>query len=296
MEEAIKKGDILIEALPYIKKFFKKNVVIKFGGNSIGEDSVRKSVLEDIVFMNFAGMNTVLVHGGGPYISERMKKSGIKAKFVDGLRVTDKETMDIVDSTLVELNHKIVEEIRAIGAQAFGLSGKENKLLVAEKLCGKPDVGFVGKIKSVDTTVLDRLLDSDIIPVISPVAMGEDGMLYNVNADEAAAAIAAAIKAEKMLILTNVDGIMRQSQDGKNTLLYSLSLDDVRYMIDNGMITGGMIPKAKGCLMALEGKVRKTHIVSAKLPHAMLLEIFTDKGIGTEIVKLGRRTKATLVD
>ncbi|NQT22470.1 MAG: acetylglutamate kinase [Candidatus Omnitrophica bacterium] len=292
MEEAIRKSKVLIEVLPYIKKFFGKNIIIKFGGNSVGEDNVRKSVLEDIVFMNFAGMRPVLVHGGGPFIDEKLKEARKKPKFINGLRVTDKKTMEIVDNALTELNRKLVDEIKAMVAEAFGLSGKENGLLIAKKIKDIENIGYAGKVQSVDTTVLDRLLETNIIPVISPVAMGEDGELYNVNADEAASNIAIALKAEKLLVLTNVEGICKEV-NGERKLFNSLSLDDAEYLIKKGIITGGMIPKAKACLSVLEGKVKKAHIVNATLPHALLLEIFTDKGIGTEIVKLGRRTKAT---
>lgn len=293
MEEAIRKSQTLIEALPYIKKFFKKNIVIKFGGSSLGDERVRRTVLEDIAFMNYAGMNPVLVHGGGPFINEKMKAAGKTYKFVNGLRVTDEETMTIVDQALEELNRTLVQELKAVGAEAFGLSGKENELLIAKKkMHGEHDIGFVGNVDTMDTTVLDRLLETNIIPVISPVGMSRDGKLFNINADEAAARIAVAIKAEKLIVLTNVDGVLLD-RDGKQRLLESLSLDDVKYLIEKGVVSGGMIPKVSSCIDALEGKVRKAHIISAKLPHAMLLEIFTDQGIGTEIVKLGRRTKVT---
>ncbi len=292
MEEAIKKSEVLIEALPYIKKFFRKNIIIKFGGSSLEDDSIRKSVLEDIVFMSFAGMRPVLVHGGGPHINEKLKEAGKRPKFVNGLRVTDKKTMEIVDGALTELNRKLVDEIKVMGREAFGLSGKENRLIIAKKIISDPDIGYAGSVQSVDTTVLDKFLEDSIIPVISPVAMGEDGNLYNVNADEAASNIAVAIKAEKLLVLTNVKGIFREL-DGEKHLFHSLSLDDTKYLMKKGIIDSGMIPKAKACLLALEGKVKKAHIINSTLPHALLLEIFTDKGIGTEIVKLGRRTKAT---
>ncbi len=292
MEEAIKKSEVLIEALPYIKKFFKKHIIIKFGGSSLENDSVRKSVLEDIVFMSFAGMRPVLVHGGGPHINEKLKEAGKRPKFVNGLRVTDKKTMERVDDALTELNRKLVDEIKVMGREAFGLSGKENRLIIAKKIISDPDIGYAGSVQSVDTTVLDKFLEDSIIPVISPVAMGEDGNLYNVNADEAASNIAVAIKAEKLLVLTNVKGIFREL-DGEKHLFHSLSLDDTKHLMKKGIIDSGMIPKAKACLLALEGKVKKTHIINSTLPHALLLEIFTDKGIGTEIVKLGIRTKAT---
>ena len=292
MEEAIKKSEVLIEALPYMKKFFKKNIIIKFGGSSLEDDSIRKSVLEDIVFMSFAGMRPVLVHGGGPHINEKLKEAGKRPKFVNGLRVTDKRTMEIVDDALTELNRILVNEIKVMGREAFGLSGKENRLIIAKKIISDPDIGYAGSVQSVDTTVLDKFLEDNIIPVISPVAMGEDGNLYNVNADEAASNIAVAIKADKLLVLTNVKGIFREL-DGEKHLFHSLSLDDTKHLMKKGIIDSGMIPKAKACLLALEGKVKKAHIINSTLPHALLLEIFTDKGIGTEIVKLGRRTKAT---
>jgi len=292
MEEAIKKSSVLIEALPYIKKFSGKVFVIKFGGGALSNENVRKGVLEDIVFMNYAGMKPVLVHGGGPFINEKLKEAHKKPRFVDGLRATDKKTMEIVDSALMELNSTIVEEIKKLGAEAFGLSGKENKLIMARKREHKEDIGFVGVVESVDTTVLMRLIETNIIPVISPVGLGNDGERYNVNADEAASNIAIALKAEKIFLLTNVRGVMRDKDDLK-TLYGSLSLDDTDALIKKKVIAEGMIPKVKACLHALEGKVRKAHIVDGNIPHALLLEIFTDKGIGTEIIKLGRRTKAT---
>jgi len=292
MQDAIKKSEVLIQALPYIKKFFRKNVVIKFGGSSLGDQAVRKSVLQDIAFMNFAGMNPVLVHGGGPYINEKMKQAGKTYKFVNGLRVTDEETMKIVDEALLDLNQILVSEVKAIGAEAFGLSGKENKLLRAKRIENAGDIGFVSTVSRVDTTVLDRILETNIIPIICPVGLGDDGFLYNINADEAAAHIAMAIKAEKLIVLTNVEGVMKDKEK-KETLFDSLSLDDVKYLGDKGIIQGGMIPKVAACIKALEGKVKKAHIINAHIPHAMLLEIFTDEGIGTEIVRSGKRTRAT---
>ncbi len=292
MEDAIKKSSVLIEALPYIKKFFHKIFVIKFGGSALADKKIRNSVLEDIVFMNYAGMKPVLVHGGGPFINEKLKDAKKKIRFVDGLRVTDKKTMEIVDSALTEVNAVLVDEIKKMGSEAFGLSGKENKLIIAKKIKHREDIGFAGAVESVDTTVLGKLIDDNIIPVISPVAMGADGELYNVNADEAASRIAMALKAEKLFILTNVMGIMKEQGD-PGTLYRSLSLSDAEVLMKTKIISEGMIPKARACTNALEDKVRKAHIIDGNLSHALLLEIFTDKGIGTEIIKLGRRTKAT---
>jgi len=292
MEDAIKKSNVLIEALPYIKKFSGKIFVIKFGGSSLGDAAIRKSVLEDIVFMNYAGMRPVLVHGGGPFINEKMKEARKKPKFINGLRVTDKKTMEIVDAALLELNGILVNEVKKLGAEAFGLSGKENKLLLAKKVQYAEDVGFAGTVESVDTTVIERLIEANIVPVVSPVAIGQDGDLYNVNADEAASRIATSLKAEKLFILTNVRGIMKE-RENLDTLYRSLSLADVELLSQKNIISEGMIPKTRACTQALEGKVKKAHIVDGRLSHALLLEIFTDKGIGTEIIKLGKRTKAT---
>ncbi|UCD55886.1 MAG: acetylglutamate kinase [Candidatus Omnitrophota bacterium] len=289
----MKKSKVLIEALPYIKKFFNKVLVIKFGGSALSDENTRRSILEDIVFMNYSGMKPVLVHGGGPFINMKMRDAHKKPRFVDGLRVTDKKTMEIVDSALTELNGMLVEEIKKLGAEAFGLSGKENKLITARKVeHEKADIGFAGAVESVDTTVLERLIETNIIPVVSPVALGTDGELYNVNADEAASHLAMALKAEKLFILTNVRGIMRE-KDNLDTLYGSLSLADAEVLVKKNIIVEGMIPKTRACINALEGKVKKAHIIDSNLPHALLLEIFTDRGIGTEIIKLGRRTKIT---
>lgn len=292
MEDALKKSTVLIEALPYIKKFFHKVFVIKFGGSSLNDENTRKHVLEDIVFMHYSGMKPILVHGGGPLISMKMKEARKKPRFVNGLRVTDKKTMEIVDDALTELNEILVEEVKKLGAEAFGLSGKENKLLMAKKIECAENVGFAGTIDSVDTTIVERLLEANIIPVVSPVGIGEDGVLYNVNADEAASHIAMALKAEKLFILTNVKGIMKDKEN-PGTLYSSLSIADTEALTEKGIVAEGMIPKTKACIDALENKVKKAHIIDSNREHALLLEIFTDKGVGTEITKLGRRTKAT---
>ncbi len=292
MEEAIKKSNVLIEALPYIKKFFNKIFVIKFGGSALSDPNVRKSVLEDVVFMNYAGMKPVLVHGGGPLISAKMKEARKFPKFVDGFRVTDKRTMEIVDSALGEVNMMLVDELKAMGTNAFGLSGKENRLLIASKKEHSVDIGFVGKVDSVDTTVLEKLLSDNMVPVVSPVAVSNEGDLYNINADDAASELAIELKAEKLFLLTNVRGIMKE-KDNAASLYATLSMDDVAALTKAGIIQEGMIPKTRASIKALQGKVRKAHIIDGNLPHALLLEIFTDKGIGTEIIKLGRRTKAT---
>ena len=284
MDEAIKKADVLIEALPYIKEFRKKVFVIKYGGSILGEEAIRKGVLQDIVFLSFMGIKTVLVHGGGPNISEKMRKLGKKSEFVDGMRVTDKDTLKVVEEELNELNTLIVDEIQKIGGKAVGLSGKDEGLFGAEKIKSKIDMGFVGMIKSVKTDIVEKDLKTSAVMVISPMGTDDHGTVYNINADEAAAKTAAALSAEKFVLLTNVRGVMRDPEN-EDSLITSLGLKDIKTLISQKVIQAGMIPKVNACVDALKGDVKKTHIIDARLPHALLLEIFTDKGVGTEIIK-----------
>lgn len=284
MEEAIKKADVLIEALPYIRKFHNKIIVIKYGGSILGEDKIRKGVLEDIVFLTFIGLKPVLVHGGGPNISDRMRASGKKTDFVDGMRVTDEETLVVVEEELQKLNDVIVKEVLDMGIKAVGLNGKHKGLIQAEKKKAKIDLGLVGNIVGVNSQVILDELKSNALAVILPMGVGEDKFAYNVNADEAAANVAASLKAEKLVLLTNVKGIMRDPED-PHSFISTLNEEDARGMIKNKVIQQGMIPKVMACIEALDKGVKKTHIIDACIPHALLLEIFTDKGIGTEIVK-----------
>ena len=282
MEEAIKKSEVLIEALPYIKEFFGKVIVIKFGGSSLHDKDARNMILQDIVFMRYAGMKPVLIHGGGPNITERLKEAGIETKFADGLRVTCEKTMDVVDSVLMQINKELVDEINSHGGEAFSLSGKENNMILAAKREDK-DLGFVGSVEAIDTTVLNRLINTNIIPVVCPVGRGKDNKLYNINADEAASNLAVALEAEKFVVLTNVRGVL-EDKDDPGSLLHSITMETAERLIKNEVIEGGMVPKIKSCIHAMHGDVRKAHIVDANLAHALLLEIFTDKGIGTEII------------
>jgi len=284
MKEAIKKSRVLIEALPYIRKFFGKTIVIKYGGAAVDEKGIEKGILEDIIFMNYAGMHPILVHGGGPLISKMMKSSGLEPKFVHGRRITDFQTIEILNKALRIINRKIVNAMKAMGARAFGLSGKENNLIRVKKLKLEVDLGFVGEVTSVDTTVVKRLMRDNIIPVIYPLGAGRDGNTYNVNADEAASEIAVALKAEKFVLLTNVRGIMKDRSDPK-TLCHTIKASEVKRLINKKVIDAGMIPKALSCVNAIRGGVKKAHILDAGIPHALLLEIFTDEGIGTEIIK-----------
>ncbi len=284
MQEAIRKADVLIEALPYIKKFHKKIIVIKYGGSILGEEKIRKGVLEDIVFLSFMGLRPVLVHGGGPNISERMRLSGKKTEFVDGMRVTDENTLAMVEEELQKLNDVIVREIVELGARAVSLNGKNDNILKVEKKKAKIDLGLVGDIVSVNSEAILQGLGEDKVVVILPMGIGEDGRAYNVNADEATAEISSGLKAEKMVLLTNVKGIMRNPED-QNSFISTLTIREIEALMDDKVIQQGMIPKVNACIEALENGVKKTHIIDARAPHGLLLEIFTDKGVGTEIVK-----------
>lgn len=284
MEEAIRKAQVLVEALPYIKKFHKKIIVIKYGGSILGEDKIRKGVLEDIVFLNFMGLKPVLVHGGGPNISDRMRSTGKKTEFVDGMRVTDDETLKLVGEELQKLNSLIVAELTELGAKATGLNGHEHKLILAEKKKSKVDLGLVGHIVGINTEPVSENLKNDKIAVVLPMGVGPDKKTYNVNADEAAANIAMALKAEKLVLLTNVKGIMRNADD-PHSFLSTLTIKEAESLTQENVVSQGMIPKVNACIEALKGGVKKTHIIDARTPHGLLLEIFTDTGVGTEIVK-----------
>jgi len=284
MEEAIRKADVLIEALPYIKKFHKKVIVIKYGGSILGEEKIRKGILEDIVFLNFMGLRPVLVHGGGPNISDRMRASGKKTEFVNGMRVTDEETLSLVEEELKNLNSLIVKEIEELGAKAIGLNGKDSNIIQVEKMKAEIDLGFVGHIIGIDTEVILDDLKKDKVAVILPMGRGKDKKAYNVNADEAAASISAYLQAEKLVLLTNVKGIMRNADD-PYSFISTLTTQEAKGLIENNIIQQGMIPKVNACVDALKNGVKKTHIIDARIPHGLLLEIFTDQGIGTEIVE-----------
>ena len=284
MEEAIKKAEVLIEALPYIKKFHKKVIVIKYGGSMMGDEKIRNGVLEDIVFLSFMGLRTILVHGGGPNISDRMRASVKKTEFVEGMRVTDEETLQLVEEELLVLNEMIVKEINELGAKAVGLNGKNDDLIQVEKKKTKIDIGLVGNIKEINIGLLNEELKKDRVVVVLPMGIGKDKKTYNVNADEAAASIAASLQAEKFVLMTNVKGIMRNAED-KSSFISTLTVAEVNGLIENKIISQGMIPKVKACVAALSGGVKKTHIIDARTPHGLLLEIFTDQGIGTEIIK-----------
>ncbi|MFA5339206.1 MAG: acetylglutamate kinase [Candidatus Omnitrophota bacterium] len=285
MQDIIKKADVLIEALPYIKKFRGKTVVIKAGGSMMENREVISGIFQDIIFMSLVGIKPVIIHGGGPRITEKMKEAGIVAKFVDGFRVTDAKTMKIVDDTLEATNKEIAKHIEELGGKVKALSGKKDKIIKAVTLKHKgKHMGFLGKIVSVNTKPIKDALKDGAIPVITPVALGKDGKAYNINADLAACDIAAALKAEKFVLITDTNGILRDESD-ESTLIPTLKRKEAEELIERGVIRGGMIPKVKAVVDALKKGVNKTHIIDGRLSHAILLEVFTDKGIGTEIIK-----------
>ncbi len=290
MKDIIKKAEILIEALPYIRKFYGKTFVIKYGGSAQVKDNLKESFAKDIVTLNYIGIKTAIVHGGGPKISATMEKMGKKPEFVQGQRVTDKETMDIVEMVLGGLvNKEIVSLINSHGGKAAGLSGKDGGLIKAKKKLFKKhaetggdeiiDIGLVGEVTRVDPQILISLEKDGFIPVISPVGVGPKGETLNINADYVAASIASALHAEKLILLTDVPGIM----DKNNNIISTLTKQNIKKYIKGGTITGGMLPKVQACLKAIDGGVSKTHIIDGRVPHCLLLEIFTKEGIGTEI-------------
>ncbi|MBI3312819.1 MAG: acetylglutamate kinase [Candidatus Omnitrophica bacterium] len=281
MQELVEKASILIEALPYIKNFRGKEILIKYGGSAMTDPEVRRNVLLDLVFMNYVGMKPILIHGGGIAITENLKKRGVQSQFVNGLRVTDKATINVVVETLAEINRSIVKEINDLGAKAIGLSGHDAKILHVVK--HNSNVGYVGDVVKVNIKPIRKITDRYEIPVIYPVGIDAKKETYNVNADDAAAEIAAAMGVEKLMVLTNVKGIMTNPAD-ENTLLSSVRVGEMQDLIDKKIVTGGMIPKVNCFLTALQGGVKKAHIVDGRIKHSLLLEIFTDKGIGTEMI------------
>lgn len=292
LTELIERANILVEAIPYIKEFRGCSVVIKYGGHAMIDPDLKKNVIQDIVLMQYVGIKPVVVHGGGPEISDLMKRMRLKPKFVEGQRVTDAETLDVAEMVLAgKLNGEIVNQINQLGGRAVGLSGKDAELIRARKYTmsssageATADIGFVGEVEQISPEIISVLDEKQFIPVISPIGVDSGGQTYNINADAVAAELAVALQARKLILLTDVKGILRNQND-ESSLLPSIHIDELEELIKGGVIEGGMIPKARACLRALNAGVRKTHILDGRIPHALLLELFTDKGIGTQIVK-----------
>lgn len=280
----INKANILIEALPYIQKLWGKTIVIKYGGNAMVNPSLTRKILEDVTLLKYVGLNPILVHGGGPEINAMLKRVDVKSEFHNGLRITDDATMEIVQMVLAgKLNKNIAAEIGTLGGKAIGLCGKDAGLIVVKKKPPLPDgvdLGHVGDIVKVNTKLLNTLCTDEYIPVISSVGVDENGDSYNINADTAAAAIATALKAEKLIYLTDIDGVRRVADD-PTTLIPVMTVEQAHAYIADGTITGGMIPKVTACVDAIEKGVCRVHIINGTIPHPIILEIFTDRGIGT---------------
>lgn len=285
MQEAYKKAQVLIEALPYFQEFDEKIVVVKLGGNAMNESSLFDDTLQDIVFMEQIGIRPVLVHGGGPYISKKLKEHDVPTKFIEGLRVTDQLTLNVVDEVFTEINQSICKTINDKGGKAAFIHGAKDDIFEAEKktLPEKPDIdlGFVGKLSKVNVKKILDLTNEGIVPVVSPLALGVDGQAYNVNADTAAAQLAESLKAEKLVFMSNISGILRNPSDPES-LLTSLTPEQVKDLIETGVIAGGMLPKVEASLHALEIGVKKVHIIDGRKHHSLLLEIFTPHGVGTQ--------------
>jgi acetylglutamate kinase len=292
VEKSMQQAEILLEALPYIRRFYNKTIVIKYGGHAMLDEDLKQSFARDVLMMKYIGINPVVVHGGGPQIGTYLKKLGKESRFVQGMRVTDEETMNIVEMVLVGMvNKEIVGLINRHGGKAVGLSGKDGNLIEAEKYYLSEekakdtpseiiDIGLVGKVTRINAALISSLAKDGFIPVIAPTGVGEHGETFNINADIVAGEVAAALQAEKMILLTDVAGVL----DQQKRLINTMSDQDARRMIETGVVEGGMFPKVKCCIKALRGGVRKAHIVDGRLKHAVLLEMFTDSGIGTEIV------------
>lgn len=286
----IEKADTLLEALPYIQRFSGKTFVIKYGGHAMENEELRQHFARDIVLLKFVGMNPVVVHGGGPQIGDMLKKLGVSSQFIRGMRVTDAQTMSVVEMVLGKINQEIVTLINSQGGRAVGLSGKDGEMVIARKMLltvtenghsSTHDIGQVGEIIGVNPRVIYALTQADFIPVISPVGVGADGTPYNINADLVAGKVAEALQAEKLILLTDIEGIRTKEK----TLIPTLGSDQAEVLIKDGTIGEGMIPKVECCIAALHGGVKKTHIIDGRVRHATLLEIFTKEGIGTEVIR-----------
>jgi acetylglutamate kinase len=286
MEKYIEKAHVLIEALPYIKRFYGKTVVVKYGGGAMTDETIKQKVIEDIVLMKLVGMKPVVVHGGGKAITQMLDDLGIKTQFVDGMRVTDKKTAEVAEMVLSgNISKQIVQTIQAHGINAVGINGKDaNTFRAVKRLVNGKDVGFVGDIVSVNTSLVDSLIEHDFIPVIAPVGTDDQGSTYNINADFAASAVAGALQAEKLVFLTDVEGILKDIGN-PDSIIRRISAGKAQRLINDGIIAGGMIPKTLCCIDGISRGVKSVHILDGRIEHSLLLEVFTNKGVGTMITQ-----------
>ncbi len=284
MQQYLDKAQVLIEALPYIQRFNRKIIVVKYGGSAMIDEELKKQVIQDVTLLKLVGFKPIIVHGGGKEISRWVGKVGMEPKFVNGLRVTDEDTMEVAEMVLGKVNKGLVQLVEELGVRAIGISGKDGGLLrVDKKYSDGQDIGFVGDIKEVNADILFDLLEKDFLPIVCPVGMDESYQTYNINADDAACAIARAVKAEKLAFLTDIEGVYKDPEDPK-TLISELWVEEARELIMDGYIGGGMLPKLQNCIDAIENDVSRVHILDGRIPHCLLLEIFTNKGIGTAIL------------
>ena len=284
-QKYLDKAQVLIEALPYIRRYNRKVIVVKYGGSAMVDENLKMDVIRDVVLLKLVGFKPIIVHGGGKEISRMVARMGMEPRFVNGLRVTDGETMEVAEMVLNKVNKELVTLVESLGIKAVGISGKDGRLLgVEKKLSGGEDIGFVGNVTEVRPKILQDLLEKDFLPIVCPTGLDEKFQTYNINADDAACAIAEAMKAEKLAFLTDIEGVMRDPKDPES-LISELRVSEALELIDNGNVGGGMIPKLQNCIDAIENGVHRVHILDGRIPHSLLLEIFTNKGIGTAILR-----------
>ncbi len=284
MQPILDKAQVLIEALPYIQRFNRKIMIVKYGGSAMVDEELKKQVIQDVTLLKLVGFKPIIVHGGGKEISKWVEKNGIKPEFVNGLRKTDEATMEIAEMVLNKVNKSLVQNVQSLGVNAVGVSGKDGGLLkVEKKLSDGKDIGFVGEITEVNPKILEDLLEKDFLPIVCPIGMDENFVTYNINADDAACAIAKALNAEKLAFLTDIEGVYKDKDD-PDTLISEMTVDEARSLIGGGFIGGGMLPKLTNCIDAIEQGVNRVHILDGRIAHCLLLEFFTNKGIGTAII------------
>lgn len=284
MNKYLEKAEVLIEALPYIQRFNRRIIIVKYGGSAMVDEELKKHVIQDVTLLKLVGFKPIIVHGGGKEISRWVSKVGMEPKFINGLRVTDEDTMEIVEMVLNKVNKSLVQHVQELGVKAVGISGKDGGLLkVEKKYSDGKDIGFVGEVTDVNPKILHDLLEKDFLPIVCPIGMDDEFNTYNINADDAACAIAKAVGAEKLAFLTDIEGVYRDFND-KSSLISTLNREEAHALIDEGIIGGGMLPKLHNCIDAIDNGVSKVHIIDGRIPHCLLLEIFTSKGIGTAFI------------
>ncbi|MEG0793408.1 MAG: acetylglutamate kinase [Lachnospiraceae bacterium] len=285
MQQYLEKAEVLIEALPYIQRFNRKIIVVKYGGSAMVDDELKQHVIQDVTLLKLVGFKPIIVHGGGKEINRWVEKVGMEPNFIHGLRVTDEETMEVAEMVLGKVNKSLVQLVQSLGVRAIGISGKDGGLLkVKKKLSNGADIGFVGEVEEVQTDILHDLLEKDFLPIICPVGMDENFQTYNINADDAACAIARAMQAEKLAFLTDIEGVYKDPKDS-GSLISELSVSEAKGLMKEGNIGGGMLPKLQNCIDAIEHGVSRVHILDGRIAHCLLLEFFTNRGIGTAIIE-----------